>query len=80
MCIPVPAGMPFGVLVKDVMPGLFSSHPDWEKIDWRKVEWLRSSKPFTPALDKSLADNGLGHKSIIRLRTPGLTGIQGSCS
>ena len=80
MCIPVPAGMPFGVLVKDAMPGLFSSHPDWKKIDWGKVEWLSSGKPFTPALDKSLADNGLGHKAVIRFRTPGLTGIQGSCS
>jgi phenol/toluene 2-monooxygenase (NADH) P4/A4 len=44
------------------------------------VQWFRSGKPFAPALDKSLADNGLAHKSMIRFRTPGLTGIQGSCS
>jgi len=80
MCIPVPASMPFGALVKEAMPSLFSSHPDWEKIDWDKVQWFRSGKPFAPALDKSLADNGLAHKSVIRFRTPGLTGIQGSCS
>ena len=80
MCIPVPASMPFGALVKEAMPSLFSSHPDWEKIDWDKVQWFRSGKPFAPALDKSLADNGLAHKSMIRFRTPGLTGIQGSCS
>jgi phenol hydroxylase P4 protein len=80
LCIPVPAGMPFGALVKEALPGLFSSHPDWERIDWSKVQWLLSGKPFAPAPEKSLADNGIGHKSVLRFRTPGLNGIQGSCS
>ena len=28
-CIPVPPAMPFGALVKDVLPGLYSAHSDW---------------------------------------------------
>jgi len=26
-----------------------------------------------------MAENGMGHKSVIRFRTPGLTGLAGSC-
>ena len=29
-------------------------------------------------LDKSLADNGVNHKSLIRMITPGLNGINNS--
>ena len=34
--------------------------------------------PFTPDRDTSLRDNGIGHKDLIRLITPGLNGIAGS--
>ena len=80
MCVPMPPSMPFGALVKDVLPGLYGSHPDFERIDWSKAEWRDSGKPFKPDFDKSLADNGLVHKSAIRFRTPGLNGIGGSRS
>jgi len=80
LCIPVPSAMPFGALVKDVLPGLFGSHPDFAQINWAKVEWFHSGQPFRPTLDQSLADNGLVHKSAIRFRTPLLNGIKGSCS
>lgn len=80
VCLPLPPAMPFGALIQDVLPGVYGSHPDFAQIDWTKVEWLDSGKPFTPDPAKSLADNGLGHKSAIRFRTPGLRGIGGSCS
>ncbi len=80
LCVPLPAAMPFGALVKDVLPGLYNSHPDFDRIDWSKVEWRDSGKAFEPDFDKSLADNGLVHKSAIRFRTPGLDGINGSGS
>jgi len=80
MAFPLPPDMPFGALVKDVMPAAFAPHPDWEKIDWNKVNWLLNGEPFEPDMEKSLADNGIDHKSVIRLRTPGLNGIKGSCS
>ena len=79
-CLPLPPDTPFGALSAAVLPGIYGYHPDFAEIDWAKVEWLRSGQPFQPQLDKSLADNGLGHKAVIRFRTPGLTGIGGTCS
>ncbi len=81
IALPLPPGMPFGALVEQVLPTTaYAAHPDWPKIDWSKVEWLKSSAPFKPDFGKSLADNGLGHKALVRFRTPGLTGINGSYS
>ena len=80
VCLPLPAAMPFGALLADVLPGVYGSHPDFERIDWAQAQWFDSGRPFKPALAKSLADNGLVHKSVIRFRVPGLKGIKGSCS
>jgi phenol hydroxylase P4 protein len=52
--------------------------PDFKRIDWAQAEWFKSGQPFKPDFDKSLAENGLGHKDVIRFRTPGLAGIKGS--
>lgn len=79
-CLPLPPSMPFGAMVEQVLPGVFGEHPDFARIDWGKVEWLKSGRPFRPDPARSLADNGIGHKDAIRFRTPGLTGIGGSCS
>lgn len=78
ICIPVPPQMPFGALVKEVLPNLYGAHPDFAKIRWDEVKWLSSGKAFVPDLAKSLAENGLVHKAVIRFRTPGLNGINGS--
>jgi phenol hydroxylase P4 protein len=72
---PLPPAMPFAALVKEVLPSAYSLHPEFEKIDWDRVEWLLDGERFTPAMDKSLGENGIGHKSLLRLRTPGLDGI-----
>ncbi|MFN3956179.1 MAG: phenol hydroxylase subunit P4 [Tepidimonas ignava] len=77
-CLPLPPSMPFGALIKDVLPGLYGYHPDFAKIDWAQVQWFKSGQPWQPDPAKSLADNGLKHKDAIRFRTPGLTGIKGS--
>lgn len=77
-CVPMPPDTPFGEFVKGVLPGMFSAHPDFEKIDWDQTQWFSSGQPFAPDMGKSMADNGLGHKSVIRFRTPGLTGLSGS--
>ncbi|MBN8442378.1 MAG: phenol hydroxylase subunit P4 [Thauera sp.] len=71
--------MSFGEFVNEVLPATaYPAHPDWARIDWSRVEWLRSGERFTPDADKSLADNGIGHKAVIRLRTPGLEGLRGT--
>jgi phenol hydroxylase P4 protein len=78
--LPLPAETPFGALATAVLPGIYGYHPDFAKIDWDQVEWLKSGQPFQPDPAKSLADNGLKHKDVIRFRTPGLNGIRGSYS
>ncbi|MEZ5628572.1 MAG: phenol hydroxylase subunit P4 [Rhodocyclaceae bacterium] len=77
---PFPPAMRFGDVVGQVLPAAFGYHPDFAKIDWAAAQWFKSGQPWTPDFNKSLADNGLGHKDVIRFRTPGLTGIKGACS
>ena len=76
-CIPVPPDMPFQALLDEVLPGIYDSHPEWSQVDWDKAEWLLNHKPFTPDPGKSLQDQGIDHKSVLRFRTPGLNGIGG---
>jgi phenol hydroxylase P4 protein len=75
--LPLPPQMPFGALVKEVLPSLYNPHPDFEKIRWDDTQWTVDGKSFTPDLDKSLAEHGVGHKSLLRMATPGLNGIGG---
>lgn len=77
-CVPMPPDTRFGDFVSNVLPGMYGAHPDFEKIAWDQVAWFDSGKPFTPDMDKTMAENGMGHKSLIRFRTPGLTGLKGS--
>lgn len=78
MCLPLPSEMPFGALIKEVMPMVFGMHPDFEKIDWDKVEWSTAKGTFEPDMAKSIAEHGLKHKAQIRFRTPGLDGYNGA--
>tara|TARA_R110001583_G_scaffold168885_2_gene321759 strand:- start:8952 stop:9308 length:357 start_codon:yes stop_codon:yes gene_type:complete len=80
VCLSLPPDTLFGVLSSTVLADIYGYHPDFAKIDWAKVEWFKSGQPWKPDSAKSLADNGLMHKDVIRFRTPGLTGINGSCS
>ena len=80
VAFPLPPDMPFAAVVQDVLPGVFGAHPDFEKVDWDKAEWTRDGEPFVPDFAASLADNGIGHKSLITFATPGLDGIAGSGS
>ncbi len=76
--IAVPPSMLFSELIANYIKEAYSFHPDFEKIDWSRVVWQNSNTPFTPDPAKSLADNGIGHKDLIRFTTPGLDGLQGS--
>ena len=73
-CVPLPPTLPFGALVRDVLPELFGEHPEFEAIDWQRVQWFNSGKRFVPDFGKSLEHHGLAHKSLIRFRTPSLEG------
>lgn len=80
VCLPLPPDMPFGALATAVLPGIYGTHPDFAAIDWNEVQWLKSGQPWQPDPTRSLADNGLQHKDVIRFRTPGLNGLRGSCN
>jgi phenol hydroxylase P4 protein len=73
-CVPLPPTLPFGALVRDVLPELFGEHPEFESIDWQRTLWFNSGKRFRPDFGKSLEYHGLTHKSLIRFRTPQLEG------
>ncbi len=75
MAFPLPPVMPFGALVAEVIPAAYGPDPDFAAIDWDKVEWMLDDRPFAPDPEKSLAENGIGHKSVIRFRTPGLDSL-----
>jgi len=78
--LPLPPTLPFQALLDGVIPAAFGAHPDCARIDWAQAIWFKSGQPWTPDPAKSLADNGLRHKDVIRFRTPGLLGIAGSHS
>lgn len=75
---PLPPSMPFGALLEAVLPPAFGAHPQFAQVDWAKAEWTKGGKPFKPDPAKSLADNGIGHKDVLRFRTPGLDGLYGA--
>ncbi|MDD3444495.1 MAG: phenol hydroxylase subunit P4 [Zavarzinia sp.] len=77
IALPMPPSMPFRAALETVLPGCYGAHPDWSKIDWSKVTWMLDSRPFKPNMDASLAENNIGHKSVLRFWTPGLQGIDG---
>ncbi|CAG9252742.1 phenol hydroxylase subunit P4 [Paraburkholderia unamae] len=79
-CIAVAPGMRFATLAQEVIAAMYGMHPDWHAVRPESIEWFRSRERFTPDFNASLVENGLGHKALLRLRTPGLTGIGGSHS
>lgn len=76
----MPPDTPFSNLTDEVLPNAYGYHPDWAKVDWDKVEWTLDNEPFEPRPDASLADNGMGHRSLLRFTVPGADGIGGSAS
>ncbi|WP_018151382.1 phenol hydroxylase subunit P4 [Leeia oryzae] len=69
---------PFSVIVDQYITNCYSYHPDFAHIDWTQVVWQNSDTVFHPDMTKSLQENGIGHKDLIRFTTPGLDGIAGT--
>jgi phenol/toluene 2-monooxygenase (NADH) P4/A4 len=80
VCLPLPSYTSFSALTGAVLPNVYGAHPDFSKIDWAKAEWFKSGQPWVPDPAKTLFENGLRHKDVIRFSTPGLDGISGSFS
>jgi phenol hydroxylase P4 protein len=68
---------PFSQLLEKFIPEAYGFHPDFARIDWKAVTWCNSTTPFTPDPARSLRENGIGHKDLIRFTTPGLDGLGG---
>ena len=71
---PVAPTMLFVELVEQILPAAFAQHPEFESVDWNAVKWLLDGADFTPNMDKTLVEQGFGHKSLIRFQTPELKG------
>lgn len=76
LAFPLPPAMPFQALVSDVIGTYYAAHPDFARIDWSLVTWAIDGAAAQPDMSKSLAENGIGHKSLIRFWTPGLDGYR----
>ncbi len=50
-------------------------HPESEKLDFAEAQWRLDGEAFEPRGEASLADNGIGHKSQLRLITPRLSDL-----
>lgn len=72
---PLPADMPFAALKSEVMPGAFGQHPQWDDVNWDKATWLKDGEAFVPDDSKGLAEQGIGHKTVLRFQTPGQRGF-----
>ncbi len=79
VALPLPPPTPFGAL-PTILKDMYGPHPDFEKIDWEKAVWMIDGVKVQPDFSKSIAENGVGHKSLIRFWTPGLNGWKGSCN
>ena len=74
VAFPLPPAMPFKAVVSDLIGTYYRAHPDFDRIDWSRVTWSIDGRAVRPEMEKSLAENGVGHKSLIRFWTPGLDG------
>lgn len=77
---PLPPDMGFAEFVEQVVKPSISSHPDASSVNFATATWRLNDRPFNPDLAASLIANGIDHKSLLHLATPGLNGIAGTCN
>ncbi|MGB8736531.1 MAG: phenol hydroxylase subunit P4 [Rhodomicrobium sp.] len=80
LAFPLPLAMPFAAFVNEVVKPHYAAHPDASRADWSDVQWMIDGRRVNPQFDKSLAENGMHHKSLVRFWTPGFDGFRGSAS
>lgn len=75
LCIALPPDMRFGDVISQTLAQAWGMHPEFSAIDWDKVQWSKTGETFNPDFEKSLDENQIRHKDIIRIQTPDLQGI-----
>lgn len=69
--------MTFQALVDDILKPAVAAHPDSAKADFMAAQWQLNGEAFTPDANASLKDQGIDHKSMLTVTTPGLEGMAG---
>lgn len=72
--------MTFADLINNVVKPAVAGHPDAPKANFLNAEWRLNQEDFKPNPEATLAANGIDHKSMLTVTTPGLDGIQGTAS
>lgn len=75
---PLPPQMLFADFLTQVLRPALVAHPDAAQVDFTIAHWRLNDRPFVPDPALSLAANGIDHKSLLHLDTPGLNGIAGT--
>ncbi|VVP20882.1 hypothetical protein PS838_03836 [Pseudomonas fluorescens] len=76
--LPLPPAMAFADFIEQVVKPSISQHPDAPRVDFNQARWRLNDQPFSPDNGASLIANGIDHKSLLHLDTPGLNGIAGT--
>jgi phenol hydroxylase P4 protein len=76
---------PFALLVSPdaTLPDVFASHiqpaivphPEGIKVKYDDIQWMLNGEPFKPNSIDSLLSQGMDHKSMLIMTTPGLNGL-----
>lgn len=67
--------MSFADFLDEVLHPALSPHPESQDMDLKGAKWRLDGEDLQPNLEKSLADNGIDHKSLLRLITPRLSDL-----
>lgn len=76
--LPLPPDMPFADFIENVVKPAIAPHPDAARVDFGTARWRLDDADFQPNPQLGLVANGIGHKSLLHLSTPGLDGLNGS--
>ena len=71
----VSSEMKLGDWLEQTIAPLMAPDPDAGSVVWSKAEWFNGPRPMVPDFDASLEANGIGHKSKVIMKTPGLNSL-----
>jgi phenol hydroxylase P4 protein len=69
--------MPLRDFLEQVLRPDYAGHPDTAKLDFARCTWQLDQAAWQPDLDRTLAENGIGHMSYIEFASPDLDGLHG---
>ena len=72
--------MTLGDFFAEVLRPAIAAHPDSAKVDFSQAKWQLNGQPFSADPDAGLVAQGIDHKSMLTMTTPGLNGIHGCAS